>query len=239
MKDVSKIPAPPVIVAMDTPELQSRSASSLREELAAAPVDELGTDESVDGGSVVSFRDEPCEVRQDNLNGASEEQLAVKDDSRPSSTLSTPRSPVRGTLIPSPLDIASASDSLSRNVSPLAREAVKMDSVKAGVSSPGPNTPPSKVGNASPGMHGPHTPPVLSKKSSVESPRSPFFIPTNPFLMQVEKMPKFQWSTVHFNLLESLMKSLQEIINKWKRCEIVYNSFSLHLFLSSACLLYL
>ena len=209
---MSKIPSPhPVVAAPDTPEISSRSVGSLREELVATPsVEEQRNGESVNGGSpTVSVREEPSEAGQDDLNTASEEQLSIKDDSQPNSSASTPRSPTRVKIIPSPLDIASGSESLSRNVSPLARETVKVSSLKAGGSSPG--------------MPTPQTPPALSRlTSSTDSPQSPFFIPTNPFLMHVEKMPKFQWSMQHFDLLESLFKSIQEIIHKWKRYVATY-----------------
>ena len=210
---MSKIPF--LVVPADTPELQSNSMSSLREELAAASPSSStleeqsneGTTESIDGDPTLSVTEEPREAPRDNL--PSEEQLVVREDSRPSSTLSTPRSPTRGKLIPSPLDVASGTDSLqlSRTVSPLAREAVKAaagSGVRAGE-------------GVSPGIpEGPHTPPAMGRMSSGENPQSPFFIPTNPFLMHVEKMPKFQWTMPHFNLLESVLKSLQEIIEKWK-----------------------
>ena len=61
------------------------------------------------------------------------------------------------------------------------------------------------------------TPPSLSRSSSGDPPRSPFMIPKNPFLTLVGKMPKFQWSTSHIRLLEDLLRSLQKIVNKWKR----------------------
>ena len=61
------------------------------------------------------------------------------------------------------------------------------------------------------------TPPSLSRSSSGDPPRSPFMIPKNPFLTLVGKMPKFQWSASHIRLLEDLLRSLQKIVNKWKR----------------------
>ena len=205
---MSKIPSVPALVTTTTPEIQSSSAVSLRDDLAAASLEEQRPDEerseSIGGGSAVSVTDEPGECRElDGLGNASEEQLSVRDDSRPSSSASTPRSPARGKLIPSPLDIASGSESLSRNMSPLAREGVRVSH--------------SKDEGASPGIYGSHTPPAISKTTSVDNPKSPFFIPTNPFLIQVDRMPKFQWSTLHFNLLEAVLKSLHEIINKWRR----------------------
>lgn len=60
-------------------------------------------------------------------------------------------------------------------------------------------------------------PPSLSRTSSAETPQSPFTIPRNPFLSLVGKMPKFQWSSGHIRLLEDLLRSLQKIMNKWKR----------------------
>jgi hypothetical protein len=94
-------------------------------------------------------------------------------------------------------------------VSPLARGVVKAAGGGGGVKG---------GGGASPRIVavGPHTPPGVSRVSSLDSPQSPFFIPTNPFLMHVEKMPKFQWTMPHFDLLENILKSLQEVINKWK-----------------------
>ena len=216
---MSKIPS--VVVPTDTSaEFQSSSVSSLREELAATSPsstmeEELngGTAESIDGSSSISVTEEPGETQQDNLDSIpSEEQLVVRDDSRASSTVSTPRSPMRGRLIPSPLDFASGSDSLqlSKTVSPLAREAMKAAAAGSGGGVRG-------GGGSSPGAPvGAHTPPAMSRVLSADSPQSPFFIPTNPFLMHVEKMPKFQWTMPHFDLLENVLKSLQEIINKWK-----------------------
>ena len=61
------------------------------------------------------------------------------------------------------------------------------------------------------------TPPSLSRTSSADTPQSPFTIPRNPFLSLVGKMPKFQWSSGHIRLLEDLLRSLQKIMNKWKR----------------------
>ena len=216
---MSKIPS--VAVPTDTSEFQSTSVSSLREELAAASPSSStleeqsngGITESIDGGSTVSITEE---IHQDNLNSTpSEDQLVVRDDSRASSTVSTPQSPMRGRLISSPLDIASGTDSLQlgRTVSPLAREAVKA-AASRGVKGGGGG---GEGGGASPRIPvGSHTPPTVSRVSSADSPQSPFFIPTNPFLMHVEKMPKFQWTMPHFDLLESILKSLQEIVNKWK-----------------------
>lgn len=63
----------------------------------------------------------------------------------------------------------------------------------------------------------PVTPPSLSRSSSGDAPKSPFMIPKNPFLTLVGKMPKFQWSVSHIRLLEDLLRSLQKIVNKWKR----------------------
>ena len=198
---MSKIPSVPVVVTTTVPEMQSSSATSLREELAAASSEEQRPDgetsESIDGGSSVNITDEPGESHQDGLGSASEEQLSVKDDSRPSSSASTPRSPMRGKLTPSPLDIGPGPESLSRDASPLLRDGGRVSHAKDEGSS--------------------HTPPALSKMASVDSPKSPFFIPTNPFQIQVDKMPRFQWSTLHFNLLETVLKSLQDIINKWRR----------------------
>ena len=57
------------------------------------------------------------------------------------------------------------------------------------------------------------TPPLLM--SSKESPTSPFFIPSNPFLSVVGRMPRFQWAAVHVTLLDSLLRSLLNIIQKW------------------------
>ena len=58
---------------------------------------------------------------------------------------------------------------------------------------------------------------VMSSISSIDSPQSPFFIPRNPFLSLVGKMPKFQWTVLHLNLLEGLLKSLKLIIDRWKQ----------------------
>ena len=210
MKAVSKISSPNVVIATETPEIQSSSTTSLREELAASTDageahDERVSEPLVADSSTVGIKTEPGElVQQDDLDSASEERSSVKNDSHPSSTVSTPRSPARRMLIPSPLDIALGGESLSRTASPLARDAVRAGGMKAG-------------GNSSPGTAGPHTSPAVSRLSSTaDSPQSLIFIPANPFLIQVEKMPRFQWSMLHFNLLESIFKSLQEIINKWK-----------------------
>lgn len=59
--------------------------------------------------------------------------------------------------------------------------------------------------------------PSLSRTSSGESPVSPFFIPRSPLLSTPGRMPKFQWSSAHIRLLDDLLKSLQKIVNKWKR----------------------
>ena len=59
-------------------------------------------------------------------------------------------------------------------------------------------------------------PPSLSRTSSIESPTSPFFIPSNPFLSVVGRMPKFQWASVHIQLLDNLLKSLLKIVERWK-----------------------
>ena len=204
-------------VPVDNSELQSRSVSTLREELVVSSEEEHVAESADGGGSMVSITDEPGEAQQPNLKSTSEEQLATNEDSRPSSTTSTPRSPLRGKLIPPPLDIVSGGNALhpNRNISPLAREAMKASGgAKAGATSPGipgHHTPPTVSRTSSA-----ESPPTVSRTSSTESPQSPFFIPRNPFLMHVDKMPKFQWSMAHFSLLESLMKSLQEIVNKWK-----------------------
>ena len=210
VKAVSKISSPHVVITSETPEIQSSSTTSLREELAAStdaeePHDGKVSESLLVDSSTVSITTEPDEpARQDDLDSISEERSSVKDESRPSSTVSTPRSPARGMFIPSPLDIASGSESLSRTASPLARDAIRASGMKAG-------------GNSSPGTAGPSASPAVSRmSSSVDSPQSLFFIPANPFLIQVEKMPRFQWSMLHFDLLESIFKSLQEIINKWK-----------------------
>ena len=58
--------------------------------------------------------------------------------------------------------------------------------------------------------------PSLSRTSSIESPTSPFFIPSNPFLSVVGRMPKFQWASVHIQLLDNLLKSLLKIVERWK-----------------------
>ena len=55
----------------------------------------------------------------------------------------------------------------------------------------------------------------LSRSSSIESPTSPFFIPSNPFLSVVGRMPKFQWASSHIQLLDDLLKSLLKIVAKW------------------------
>lgn len=243
-KAMSKIPSVVVPTTDTSPEVQSTSVSSLREELAAAsPSSSTLEDqsnggiitESIDGGSTISITEDIHQ--QDNLESTpSEDQLAVmvQDDSRPSSTISTPQSPMRGRFIPSPLDIASGTaDSpslqLSRTLSPLARGAVKAGAggaVRGGVGG----------GGVSPRMAavGSHTPPGVSRVSSLDSPQSPFFIPTNPFLMHVEKMPKFQWTMPHFDLLENILKSLQEIVNKWKMYDCqksnLHSNFSYNIF---------
>lgn len=54
----------------------------------------------------------------------------------------------------------------------------------------------------------------LSRLSSIESPTSPFFIPSNPFLSVVGRMPKFQWASSHIQLLDDLLKSLLKIVAK-------------------------
>lgn len=53
--------------------------------------------------------------------------------------------------------------------------------------------------------------------SSTELPPSPFLIPKNPFLCLVGKIPQFQWDSVHFSLLENLIRSLHAIVRKWTR----------------------
>ena len=210
MKAVSKISSPHVVITAETPEIQSSSITSLREELAAStdaeePHDGRVSESLIVDSSTVGITTEPDEMaQQDDLDSVSKERSSVKDESHPGSTVSTPRSPARGILIPSPLDIASGSESLSRTASPLVRDAIRASGVKAG-------------GNSSPGPVGPCASPAVSRiSSSIDSPQSPFFIPANPFLVQVEKMPRFQWSMLHFDLLESIFKSLHDIINKWK-----------------------
>lgn len=220
MKAVSKISSPHVVITAEIPEVQSSSTTSLREELAASTDAEVPHNGRVSesllvDSSTVSVTTEPDEpAQQDDLDSISEERSSVKDESHPNSTVSTPRSPARGMLIPSPLDIVSGSESLSRTASPLARDAIRASGMKAG-------------GNSSPGTTGPCASPAAVSRvsSSVDSPQSLFFIPANPFLVQVEKMPRFQWSMLHFDLLESIFKSLQETINKWK----AYVSVSDHL----------
>lgn len=59
------------------------------------------------------------------------------------------------------------------------------------------------------------TAPPLSRTSSNDSPTSPFFIPSNPFLSVVGRMPRFQWASVHIQLLDNLLKSLLKIVDKW------------------------
>ena len=252
-KAMSKIPSVVVPTIDTSPEFQSTSVSSLREELAAASPSSStledqsngGITESIDGGSTVSITEDINQ--QDNLESTpSEDQLAVvvQDDSRASSTVSTSQSPMRGRFIPSPLDIASgttdsSSLQLSRTLSPLARGAVKAGGGVKGGGGGG--------GGVSPRIAavGSHTPPGVSRVSSLDSPQSPFFIPTNPFLMHIEKMPKFQWTMPHFNLLENILKSLQEIVNKWKMYDCqkfnLHSNFSYNIFilviLSVLCLI--
>ena len=55
----------------------------------------------------------------------------------------------------------------------------------------------------------------LSRVSSTESPTSPFFIPRNPFLHVAGRIPRFQWASVHVQLLDDLIKSLLKIVEKW------------------------
>ena len=73
----------------------------------------------------------------------------------------------------------------------------------------------------------PPTAQTLSRTSSNESPKSPFFIPSNPFLSVVGRMPRFQWAAVHIQLLEDLLKSLLKIVEKWST-EKRYISASRH-----------
>ena len=55
----------------------------------------------------------------------------------------------------------------------------------------------------------------LSRGSSNESPTSPFFIPSNPFLRVAGPIPRFQWTHKHIQLLNNVLKSLVKIIEKW------------------------
>ena len=48
------------------------------------------------------------------------------------------------------------------------------------------------------------------------NPSSPFFIPKNPFLDLVGKVPKFRWTSFHLDLLEDLLISLHELLHKKK-----------------------
>ena len=67
------------------------------------------------------------------------------------------------------------------------------------------------------------SPAVITRTRSIssEGPPSPLFIPKNPFLELAGKMPKFKWTSSHLLLLEELLVSLQEIVEKWKKYEIV------------------
>ena len=58
---------------------------------------------------------------------------------------------------------------------------------------------------------------TLSRTSSSETPHSPFLIPRNPFLNVTGKMPQFQWDSVHYALLENLLKYLNTLVSKWTR----------------------
>ena len=68
----------------------------------------------------------------------------------------------------------------------------------------------------------------LSRSSSIESPTSPFFIPSNPFLSVVGRMPKFQWSSSHIQLLDDLLKSLLKVVGKWteNKCVVLCTHLS-------------
>ena len=68
----------------------------------------------------------------------------------------------------------------------------------------------------------------LSRSSSIESPTSPFFIPSNPFLSVVGRMPKFQWSSSHVQLLDDLLKSLLKVVGKWteNKCVVLCTHLS-------------
>lgn len=64
-----------------------------------------------------------------------------------------------------------------------------------------------------------HSPSVLVRGLSASDggPSSPFFIPKNPFLDLVGKVPKFKWTSSHVDFLEDLFLSLYDIVDKWKR----------------------
>ena len=49
------------------------------------------------------------------------------------------------------------------------------------------------------------------------NPFSPFFIPKNPFLDLVGKVPRFKWTTFHLDLLEDLLVALHDMLEKLKK----------------------
>jgi len=53
--------------------------------------------------------------------------------------------------------------------------------------------------------------------SSDGNPSSPFLIPKNPFLDLVGKVPKFRWTSFHLDLLEDLLVSLHDLLDKKKK----------------------
>ena len=58
---------------------------------------------------------------------------------------------------------------------------------------------------------------VRGLSSGDGNPSSPFFIPKNPLLDLVGKVPKFKWTSFHVDLLEDLFLSLYELLEKSKK----------------------
>ncbi len=73
--------------------------------------------------------------------------------------------------------------------------------------------------DSSPSSQGKKSPATLMRglSSGDENPFSPFFIPKNPFLDLVGKVPRFKWTTFHLDLLEDLLVALHDMLEKLKK----------------------
>ena len=103
--------------------------------------------------------------------------------------------------VETPQEISSPSSSSSQSNTPLARHRVCQPPPLATPLATPPITPTER------------TPSCAS--SSNDSPTSPFFIPSHPFLSVGGHVPRFQWGTAHIHLLDKLLKSLLKIVEKW------------------------
>ena len=211
-------------------DLQSSSGISLSDkpdaEQLTTPTQDQATptqEEAADSVSestvpvIVQEEEEPA-VKEAVENGTVEE-LDTTPEAQTDTTDHTP--PVKHRTV-SPLVISShsrGSPTFPRTASPGNKDSSRPSSGKK-LSQAGQPSPISL--SASPDLL------ALSRTSSSETPHSPFLIPRNPFLNVTGKMPRFQWDSVHYALLENLLKSLNTLVSKWTRSVFTTLTWCVH-----------